>query len=68
MTLPNAERAYVDPLKVHGYLLSAAHPVGRFKCNFFSSLGYSAESWHELRDDLLSLARANTAIPGKPTD
>jgi hypothetical protein len=43
MSLPNADRAIVDPAKVRDYLLS--HPVGRFKAAFFLSLGYSQDRW-----------------------
>ena len=52
MTLPNAERAIIDPLKLHGYLLSQSHPLGRFKAKFFRKLGYSSERWHALEKDL----------------
>jgi len=36
--LRNAELAEIDPQKLHGYLLSKAHPVGRFKARFFAAL------------------------------
>jgi len=39
MSLPNAERAVVDPVKVRDYLLSAVHPIGRFKARFFVAMG-----------------------------
>jgi hypothetical protein len=58
MSLPNADRAVVDPAKVRDYLLAAAHPVGRFKARFFVSLGYAAEQWERLRNDILILGRA----------
>ena len=57
MTLPNAEHAFIDEAKVLHYLLSSAHPVGRFKARFFVSLGYTAEEWWRLRDDILAVAR-----------
>src|SRR3954447_11450909 len=57
MSLPNADRAVVDPAKIRDYLLSAAHPVGRFKARFFVSLGYAAEQWELLRDGILALGR-----------
>jgi hypothetical protein len=57
MTLPNAERAFIDEAKVLDYLLSSGHPVGRFKARFFVSLGYAAEEWWRLRDDILVVAR-----------
>ena len=40
MQIPNAQRAVIDPVKLHGYLLSHSHPVGRFKAVFFQALGY----------------------------
>lgn len=51
--LPHADHALVDEAKICDYLLSDTHPVGRFKARVFRSLGYTAESWTRLRDDLL---------------
>ena len=66
MQIPNADRAVIEPPKLHGYLLSRSHPIGRFKAAFFLSLGYSAESWPRLEDDLRAhLSR--DAIPDEPT-
>ena len=55
----------LDEAKVRDYLLSAAHPVGRFKSVFFRALGFSADHWEELRDTLLELARLGDATPGQ---
>lgn len=63
--LPSAERAHIDPGKVRDYLLSVVHPVGRFKAVVFQALGYKAEEWETLRDDLLVLARSAQAVPGQ---
>ncbi len=52
MQIPNADRAVIDPRKLHGYLLSRAHPVGRFKAAFFRALGYSPQDWRRLEADL----------------
>ena len=52
MRLPNADQAIVDPQKLHGYLLSPSHAVGRFKARFFAALGYAAERWEEFEADL----------------
>ena len=56
--LPNAERAVIDAEKLYGYVLSFAHPVGRFKAAYFRRLGYSAENWEaferSLREVILS--------------
>ena len=46
--LPNADQAIIDPLKLHGYLLAASHPIGRFKAAFFARLGYTANNWQAL--------------------
>jgi len=63
--LPAVERAHIDPAKIRDYLLSAVHPVGRFKAVVFQALGYRAEEWQRLRDDLLALARSTEAVPGQ---
>lgn len=39
MNLPAADRALIQPEKLHDYLLSTEHPVGRFKAAFFARLG-----------------------------
>ena len=38
--------------KLHGYLLSPTHPIGRFKARFFAALGYAAERWPEFEADI----------------
>ena len=48
MLLPNPDRALIDPVKLHGYLLSMTHPIGRFKARFFAALGFDGQRWHEL--------------------
>ena len=52
MRIPNADRAIIDPVKLHGYLLSPSHPIGRLKAAFFRALGYSVEEWRQLETDL----------------
>lgn len=42
--IPNAEKAIIDTDKLHGYILSFSHPLGRFKAAFFQKLGYSIEN------------------------
>jgi len=54
MALPNHQNAVVDEEKLTGYLLSETHPLGRFKAQVFARLGYTLESWRELRADLLA--------------
>ena len=64
MFLPNADRAEIDPLKLHGYLLNPVHPVGRFKARFFAALGYVAEEWQALEADLRIQHLSQPAEPG----
>jgi len=52
LPIPNANRAIIDPVKLHGYLLSPSHPIGRLKAAFFRILGYSSEGWRQLETDL----------------
>jgi hypothetical protein len=68
MQIPNADRAVIDARKLHGYLLSASHPVGRFKAAFFSKLGYSAAKWQVLEADLRGqhLSRSATLRESTP--
>ena len=65
MLLPNADLAEIDPQKLHGYLLSETHPVGRFKARFFAALGYAAERWQELEADLRIQHVTQDAQPGE---
>jgi hypothetical protein len=50
--IPNADRAAIEPAKLRGYLLSSAHPIGRFKARFFAALGFNADRWAELAEAL----------------
>ncbi len=68
MKLPNADHALIEPEKLHDYLLSSTHPIGRFKSSFFTKLGYSKEQWPHLEADLLQLAATGEADPGQITE
>jgi hypothetical protein len=64
MKLPNADRAFVDMLKLTDYCLSATHPRGRHKARVFAgTLGISADQADLLRDGLLQSARTEEATP-----
>ena len=52
LKLPNAELAYVDPVKVTGYLLSFSHPRGKSKADFFSRFGFHRDRWEVLAEAL----------------
>ncbi len=67
MRIPNADRAVIDPAKLHGYLLSRSHPIGRFKAAFFLALGYSLEDWRQLEADLRSQHLSQDATREKQT-
>lgn len=54
MRLPNSDLAEIDSRKLHDYVLSPTHPVGRFKARFFAALGYSHERWQEFEADVRS--------------
>ena len=48
----DAAAAIIAPEKLRDYLLSAAHPIGRYKSAFFRSLGYTQGQWQLLERDL----------------
>ena len=66
--LPEGDRAIVDEGKVRHYLLSHAHPIGRFKAAFFLALGFREEAWEELCDALLAVARTGETTAGRPSE
>lgn len=65
--LPNASLAIVEVAKVRDYLLSATHPIGRFKAVVLIALGYTQQNWPQLRDALIAHAVAGEAHAGDPT-
>jgi hypothetical protein len=62
--LPNAHLAEIAPAKLHAYLLSSIHPIGRFKARFFTALGYTSEEWRALEADLRIQHLSQPAEPG----
>lgn len=68
MKLPAADRAIIEPAKLHGYLLSPDHPVGRFKAAFFAAFGYTEAGWRDLERDLRQMARTLDAEEGHPSE
>jgi hypothetical protein len=62
--LPNADQAIIEQEKLEGYVLSASHPVGRFKSRFFASLGFTAHTWREFEAALRSQHLREPATPG----
>ena len=67
MLIPNADRATIDPAKLRDYLLSATHPIGRFKARFFNALGFAADRWEELAEALRLQHLTQHGQPAGPT-
>ena len=68
MRLPHPERAIIDQAKLEHYLLSAHHPLGRFKARFFASLGFAAENWSELERAFREQHLTEEAEPAETTE
>lgn len=67
MLIPNTDRAVIEPAKLHDYLLSRTHPIGRFKAAFFQALGYSSADWRQLEADIRSQHLHKDAAADEPT-
>lgn len=67
MRLPHADQAVIDPRKIHDYVLSLEHPVGRFKAIFFAAVGFSRENWEEFRSELKRIVLQEEAEVGERT-
>ncbi len=65
MNLPNADQVIIDERKVRDYLLSPAHPIGRFKAAFLARAGFVPENWAELVSQLRELAVRGVATLGE---
>ena len=50
--LPNAVGAQIDPRKLRDYALNPEHESGRYKAAFFAQMGYTAEHWQRLEQDI----------------
>lgn len=55
MVLPNSSKAVIAPEKLRDYLLSTAHPIGRYKSLFFRTMGYDQNNWRQLEAHLRDL-------------
>ena len=67
MRVPNPDRAVIDSSKLRDYILSDAHPVGRFKARFFHRLGYTAADAARLEQDLYHHLQQHDAVLGDTT-
>ena len=52
MKLPNAVNAIIEEAKLVDYLLNSNHRRGGSKARLLISLGYSAQDWKRLDDDV----------------
>jgi len=59
---PYVELAVVHNEKICGYLLSGAHPSGRYKAAFFSALGFRTHEWRVFAEALINLAQKEEAF------
>lgn len=55
MRLPNSDSAEIPTEKLRDYLLSVAHPIGRFKSVFFRGLGYKVDDYEALANGIRSI-------------
>lgn len=62
--LLDAAAAIISSEKVREYLLSSAHPIGRYKSTFFRSLGYSQDQWRVLERDLRAILANEAELSG----
>ena len=65
-TLPNVDKAKIDPKKLTGYALNLEHPLGRNKAKVFKSvLGYEEAEANHLILQIQEKLHTCKAIPGK---
>ena len=60
MKLPKRRSAYVPGEKLHGYLLSRTHPIGRWKSKLFRDLGFDESNVDLLEIQLIDIANSET--------
>jgi hypothetical protein len=65
--LSEVSELVVDETKITGYLLSDAHPQGRYKSAFFRGFGFAPRRWTELRDSLRQHARSHEVSGAQDT-
>jgi hypothetical protein len=57
--LPNVENAFVEDVKLSGYLLAFDHPEGAGKAEFFHRAGFTVTNLTAFADALIHHASAN---------
>ncbi len=65
--LQNKEQAWVEEMKIIGYLLKSDHPVGGPKAKYFRGCGFSSSEWVGFADALRHHAKHNLVSRVKTT-
>ena len=65
MILPNIDKAVIESEKLQDYLLSISHPIGRFKAEFFRSIGFTDDNWKVLEAAIRALLGNDAKIKEK---
>lgn len=65
--LPNADQAVIDPRKLRDYALNLHHDSGQYKAAFFAQMGYAADNWERLAQDIRQQHLSQQAAPGQPS-
>ncbi len=69
MKLPNADRAFVDVVKLRDYSLNTEHKEGKHKARVFAdALGLESDDAAWLRQKLLNIAKSEDCQMGRETD
>lgn len=65
--LPRADEAVVTEEKLRGYVLNPEHPDGAHKARVIrSALGFRANDWEALRDQILDGVRRSPVTEQRP--
>jgi|SRR3989338_5208027 len=67
MKLPYRKDAYIPKAKLTAYLLSQTHAVGRFKSQYFHTLGYDKFNVSLFEKDLRTIAKSQDVKEELPT-
>ena len=69
MKLPNADRVFVDVVKLRDYSLNTEHKEGKHKARVFvDALGLESDDAAWLRQKLLNIAKSEDCQMGRETD
>lgn len=60
--LPAANFAWVEELKIKGYLLNLNHPKGGPKAKFFQNRGFTVAEWKSFHDALVVQGKSNPVV------